>query len=148
MILTSFFVLMFWCLLACTFGYVEAYVWHLNATHLKPLTKSQNQGLHGFFVLQRTIGIFICQIPLVIVSLYSNESFPWVYPFVLFLVFPFFHNGSKYSRRNGLHPGNYEKGWWSDPSSTSLAKGNLSVIQRLVSFGAGLAVYIFWLISV
>ena len=146
MILTSFIAFIFWCLIACTFGYVEAYVWHKNATHLRPLTRPQNEGLHAFFVLQRTIAIAIFQIPLVVVNIYSGESYPWVFPFVLFFVFPFFHNGSKYSRRNSLHPGNYEKGWWSDPSNTSLAKGNLSIVQRLLSLGVGFAIYIIWLV--
>lgn len=148
MILTSLSVLIFWCILACTFGYIEAYVWHLNATHKAPLIKAENQWLHGFLVFQRTVAILICQIPLIMVSIYNDERFPWVYPLVLFFIFPFFHNGAKYSRRNALHPGNYEKGWWSDPSSTSLAKGNLSAVQRLSSFGAGLAIYIFWLVTV
>ncbi len=148
MILTTFCVFIFWCILACTFGYVEAYIWHLNATRLKPLTKAQNQGLHYFFTYQRFIGLLICQIPLVVVSYYTGDPYPWSFPLALFFIFPFFHSGSMFSKRHDLGAMAYERGWWSDPSVTSLARFNFSNMQRLTFFAVGLTIYILWLISV
>jgi len=135
----SILVLILWVMLACLFGFIEAWIWHFNSR--SPMTKTENRILHGMFLIQRSIVFFLS---VMIVDKYYTGGFPWQFGLTIWLVFPFFHNGTMYMRRNEINPLSYLDGWCSDPSSTSMAKGNIPYSVRVGCLISGIAIYVIW----
>ena len=67
---------------------------------------------------------------------------PWLCGIGLFLIFPFLHDGFLYLTRNKLNVGKYIKGFWSEPSNSSLALINFPLWFRSTMFVVGMALII------
>jgi len=138
--IVSFYVLTFWIISAMGFGVVEAWIWHFNS--MNPMSRVDNYLLHGMFLIQRGILFFLS----VMIVDKEYNGFPWPFALAIWFIFPFFHNGAMYMRRNEINPKTYLDGWCSDPHSTSMAKGNIPYNVRVVCLLSGVAIYITWLI--
>lgn len=124
-------------------GITEASLWHLNS--FLPMNKENNKKLHSLWVTQRTLFGLLTIIPTIIFCVYFGHYLIMVlYPIALWLMHPFFHLGSMYEQRRELNPfaDDYEKGWKSDPSSTSESKINIAYIARVYFMIFGLFIWV------
>jgi len=124
-------------------GITEASLWHLNS--FLPMNKENNKKLHSLWVTQRTLFGLLTIIPTIIFCVYFGQYLIMVlYPIALWLMHPFFHLGSMYEQRRELNPfaDDYEKGWKSDPSSTSESKINIPYLARVYFMIFGLFIWV------
>jgi hypothetical protein len=124
-------------------GITEASLWHLNS--FLPMNKDNNKKLHSLWVTQRTLFGLLTIIPTIIFCVYFGQYLIMVlYPIALWLMHPFFHLGSMYEQRRELNPfaDDYEKGWKSDPSSTSESKINIPYLARVYFMIFGLFIWV------
>lgn len=133
----------FWIILACFRGFFEGNIWHLNSLSKNKLQRD----LHPDIFIERSVLFIAFILPVFLISILENNIWaPVFFGLSLFFTYPFFHNGMKYRTRNVLNQGIYLKRWKSEPSTTSIAKMNLSWNQRKISFGLGLILFIISLI--
>lgn len=129
-----------WFCLACFRGFFESIIWHCNTAANNILKKDY----HPHILAERGLLFFSFLLPVLFFSLkLSNFLVPIAFSGTLFFCYPFFHNGSKYLSRNYLNPKVYKLGWKADPSTTSIAKMNLSWRQRKISFVIGMLFFVF-----
>lgn len=124
-------------------GITEASLWHLNS--FLPMSKDNNKKLHSLWVTQRTfIGLMTILPNLLMCGYFGQYLIMVIYPIALWLMHPFFHLGSMYEQRRELNPfaDDYEKGWKSDPSSTSESKINIAYIARVYFMIFGLVMWV------
>jgi hypothetical protein len=124
-------------------GITEASLWHLNS--FLPMNKENNKKLHSLWVTQRTLFGLLTIIPTIIFCVYFGQYLIMIlYPIALWLMHPFFHLGSMYEQRRELNPfiEDYEKGWKSDPSSTSESKINIPYLARVYFMIFGLFIWV------
>lgn len=127
-------------------GITEASLWHLNSYN--PMNAENNKKLHSLWVTQRTLIGLLAILPTLGMSVYFGQyGIFFMYPLSLWLMHPFFHLGSMYEQRRELNPylDDYEKGWKSDPSSTSAAKVNITYVARVYFMVFGL---VLWMLSI
>jgi len=124
-------------------GITEASLWHLNS--FLPMNKENNKKLHSLWITQRTLFGLLTIIPTIIFCVYFGQYLIMIlYPIALWLMHPFFHLGSMYEQRMELNPfiEDYEKGWKSDPSSTSESKINIPYLARVYFMIFGLFIWV------
>lgn len=135
--------LMFNILFASFEGIREAIFYDVNVSSKTPYTKNA----HPLFVELRSCFwaltfLFAFVVKHYIGDINVNMSLLYSAGILLseFMVFSFFHDGFYYKRRNQLNSSVYPKGF-TDASTTSTAKIELSFNQRVLLFVAGLILY-------
>jgi hypothetical protein len=128
-----------WIALACFRGSFEALLWHCNTVANDELKKDY----HPEFTMERTLLYFAVWLPIAVFCFLKHYYLgPLYFGLAMFFCYPFFHNGSKYCRRNDLNARIYKLRWMAEPSKTSIAKMNLSWVQRRIAFSIGLGFFI------
>jgi len=132
-----------WIIVNVISGITEGTLWHLNS--FNPVSKSDNYKLHAYWVAGRTfVGVLSILPTIIFAGLYAKYLIIAFYPLSLWLMQPYFHLGSMYETRMQLNEFNidYEKGWSSDPSSTSEAKINITYKARLSFLIMSIAIWV------
>ena len=84
-----------WIIVNVISGITEGTLWHLNS--FNPVSKSDNQKLHAYWVSGRTFVGLLAVIPTIIFAgLYAKYLIIAFYPLSLWLMQPYFHLGSMY----------------------------------------------------
>lgn len=137
--LVSFIGLISICGYSASFGLVDSVLWSRKGAQSYPYNE------HIFFVANRifVFNIMIC---------FAILDFSTVYIILGTSVggafmFPFFHNGFYYLGRKKIGNYNgyynvYRKGFWSEPSDSSSATINFSLVERVMLGIIGLLLYV------
>lgn len=116
------------CLFYCVLGFKEGILWSKKGADAFKWNE------HIVFAIER-IGI----------GLLAFFAVDWQIILVSVLAFPFFHNGVYYWSRNLINEDVYDREFFDEPSSTSTAKINFSLINRIVGFVLSLILLIVYL---
>lgn len=125
----TIFILIFWILFSSLEGIREGYYWFFKPKDIKEKHE------HLVFTIQRTFVFSFIVILMLFIKISIFKTL--ITGISLMCVFPFIHDGFYYLTRNYLNPSDYPKRFL-DSSTTSSAKIELSLIQRLALFISGL----------
>lgn len=128
-VLNMLLVFIVWCFYCVWEGTREAYYYHVAS--LTTVNVNGKYNLHFLYTIQRVLVITLC-------LLACGAKFPAMMEvFSLVYLFPYFHDGAYYCKRNDLNPIIYKKRW-RDDSSTSTAKYEIKYKARLFMFVFGI----------